>query len=241
MNKETILKEIRRLAAAHGGVPPGRLVSESEAGIREASWRGVYWTKWSEAIKEPGFEPNKMTVAHPKEDLLEILAQMTKKLGRFPTSTELRLKGRMEESMPSDRTFSIRLGSKAAMIAQLLEFCRGRQGFDDVLAICQSALAQTPDDAEHGPVSPDGDGEVYLLKSGRRYKFGFTNDLDRRIRELAHQTAEEIAKVHSIRTDDPSGIEAYWKRRFAAKCVHNEWFTLDAKDVAAFRRRKKFM
>lgn len=61
------------------------------------------------------------------------------------------------------------------------------------------------------------------------------------IRELAHQTAEPIGTFHSIRTDDPSGIETYWKRRFADKCVHNEWFELTAKDVAVFKRRKKFM
>jgi len=240
MTKETILKEIRRLAAANGGVPPGRLVLESEAGINESAWCGKYWAKWSDAVREAGFEPNKMTTAYPRDHLLGILAQMAKEVGHIPTIAELRLRGQSRQGMPTDKTFG-RLGSKNARIAQLLDYCRNRQDFDDVVEICQRALAQTPEDTESGSASTDGDGEVYLLKSGRRYKFGFTNDLDRRIRELAHQTAEEIAKVHSVRTDDPSGIEAYWKRRFAAKCVHNEWFTLGAKDVAAFRRRKRFM
>lgn len=133
------------------------------------------------------------------------------------------------------------MGSKPEQLAQVLVYCRSRQGYDDVIAICERAVTTSPEDSQDGTASSEGDGIVYLLKSGRRYKIGFTKDLDQRISQLAHQTSEPINKVHSIRTDDPSGIEAYWKRRFADKCVHNEWFTLTAKDVAAFKRRKKFM
>jgi hypothetical protein len=240
ITKETILAEIRRLAKSNGGVPPGRLTLESESGIRETAWRGVYWAKWSEAVREAGFEPNKVTAAYPNEHLLELLAQVTRELGHVPTYSELRLKTRTAPGFPAEKTFA-RLGSKPEQVAQVLVFCRSRQGYDDVITICERAVAALPEDGQDSTASTEGDGIVYLLKSGRRYKFGFTNDLERRIRELTHQTSEPINKVHSIRTDDPSGIEAYWKNRFASKCVHNEWFTLTAKDVAAFKRRKKFM
>jgi hypothetical protein len=241
-SKEEILTQIRRLATANGGIAPGRLTLESESGIRESDWSGVYWARYSDAVREAGFEPNKLNTAYKADHVLEILARVTRELGHIPTYPELALQARSQKGFPAGKTFG-RLGSKTEQTEKLLAFCRKQSGFSDVLTICEAALAAIPKNEENSGNIPSGEsnGVVYLFKSGRRYKFGFTNDADRRIRELAHQTAEPINKVHSIQTDDPSGIEAYWKRRFAAKCVHNEWFILDAKDVAAFRRRKKFM
>jgi len=216
VNKETILKEIRRLAAANGGVAPGRLALETETGIRESTWKGVYWVKWNEAVKEAGFEPNKMVTAYSKEQLLEALGQLAKEIGHIPTEADIRMKARKESGFPTGKTFA-RLGSKPERIALLRDYCRDRPGFEDVGVFSESALNSLPKMSEDAPVSSDADGFVYLIKSGRHYKIG--------------------------RTDDPSGIEAYWLRRFAAKRVRpdGEWFALSASDVAAFRRRKTFM
>lgn len=79
------------------------------------------------------------------------------------------------------------------------------------------------------------------MKSGRHYKIGRSNSTGRRAYELAVQLPEKLSLVHAIETDDPVGIERYWHERFATKRANGEWFALTKADVAAFRRRRKFM
>ena len=78
-----------------------------------------------------------------------------------------------------------------------------------------------------------------MLRSGRKYKIGKSTDPSRRFREVRLELPVETVQVHAIATDDPTGIETYWLRRFAAKRIRNtEFFTLDAEDVRAFMLRK---
>ena len=81
-------------------------------------------------------------------------------------------------------------------------------------------------------------GYVYLLKAGRFYKIGRTNALGRRERELVIQLPEAAKVIHSIKTDDPAGIEEYWHRRFHERRRNGEWFDLTANDLAAFSTAK---
>ena len=69
MNKLHILDEIRRAAAANGGVPLGRRRFRNETGIKESDWYGKFWRSWGEAVREAGYQPNKVQTAFA-EDLV---------------------------------------------------------------------------------------------------------------------------------------------------------------------------
>lgn len=123
------------------------------------------------------------------------------------------------------------------MISKIAEFCRSREGFQDVLAMC-GVEAHTDNKSQDEPEDGGEIGFVYLFKCGRFYKIGRSNAAGRREYELAIQMPEKATMVHQIRTDDPAGIEDYWHRRFAASRKNGEWFDLSASDVKKFKRRK---
>ena len=60
-------------------------------------------------------------------------------------------------------------------------------------------------------------GEVYLYKRGKYYKIGHSKDPVRRGKEMRLELPEPLKLIHSFKTDDPSGVEAYWHKRFENK------------------------
>lgn len=236
MNKQKILEEIRRTAGANGGIPLGRERFERETGIKESDWAGRFWVRWSEAVMEAGFEPNKLNTPHQDEFLLEKYVSLIRELGRFPVQCELIMKRRTDPEFPSETTYR-RFGGKSQLIGKVAEYCRGKTGYEDISALCETTTTteEEPDDEEDSEVEF---GFVYLIKSGRHYKIGRSNAVGRREREIALQLPEKANTVHVISTDDPPGIEAYWHQRFADRRKNGEWFELSAADIKAFRRRK---
>jgi len=237
MTKDHIVAEIRRTAAQNAGKPLGRQRFLAETGIRESDWAGKYWIRWREALAEAGFGPNQLQSAFPDADLLAPLAALAKELGRFPVRAEIKIRRRTDPSFPSVNTFN-RFGGQKALAARLREFCLAR-GEEGLASLCFPTLESSPDTERAPEPAKDSEpGFVYLMKSGRFYKIGRSNAVGRRERELAIQLPEKAKVVHSIRTDDPIGIEEYWHKRFDERRKNGEWFELTAQDVSAFRRRK---
>ncbi len=59
MDKQDILREIKRIGEANGNAP-GRVVFERETGIRESEWYPHFWLRWNDALAEAGFAPNQL-------------------------------------------------------------------------------------------------------------------------------------------------------------------------------------
>jgi hypothetical protein len=235
-SKSQIVAEIKRAAQANGGAPLGKRRFETETGIRESDWSGRYWARWTDAVAEAGYTPNKRTAAWDRDELLRPLAILARKIGRFPTRAEMRLANRTS-SFPDSGLAHV-FGARAPQIDALMDFCQREPTYADVLPLLDAPKSKAVGDAEKAASHDEPIGHVYLLRSGRYYKVGRSNAVGRRERELQIQLPERASVVHSIKTDDPVGIERYWHERFSERRKNGEFFQLTAEDIRAFRRRK---
>ena len=241
MDREQILEEIKRLATERGGEAPGREAFARATGVRMSDWYPHIWLRWGDALAEAGYAPNQLQTKVSDEVLIEKYIGLVKELGRVPVEGEIRRKSRNDQSFPSHTVFK-RFGGKEKLVDAVAAYCRKTSGFEDVLALCVERSKALP------PLAANREREqkiatefVYLMKSGPHYKIGRTNSLGRRGSELAIKIPIPPTTIHSIETDDPIGVEAYWHRRFAEKRGEGEWFALSPEDVKAFKRWKRIV
>lgn len=232
--REKILTEIKRLTEANGGQPPGWNTFSKSTGIRIHEWRGVYWTKWSDATRDAGFEPNSRVAAYGDDYFLKKLAESARHFGAIPNTIQMAMYRRTDPTFPARQTFNANFVSRTEMLACLAQWARKDEAYADVAAM----LADISSSSETETKTVATEGLVYLIKSGAHYKIGRSDELERRVKEIRIALPEAASLIHSIRTDDPGGIEAYWHRRFADRRANGEWFKLTTSDVAAFKRRK---
>jgi hypothetical protein len=238
ITKQDILEAIRRTTKENGGKPLGVDRFEKETGINPYDW-GKYWARFGDAQKEAGFSPNQLQGAYDNNFLFEKIIGLARKIGRFPTYREIEVERSSDAELPNKGVF-YRFGAKEGFVSKIMEYCRGKSGYEDIVELCESVL-EKPNKKENDNGNNISMGEVYLLKSGRYYKVGKTNDTVRRGNEIRIQLPEKMNLIHSIRTDDPSGVEAYWHRRFEAKRMQGEWFDLNSADIKAFKRWKRII
>ena len=241
LSKEYILSEIRRTAKENGGKPLGEARFESESGIKPYDW-GRFWVKFGDAQQEAGYLPNQFQSAYADEILIEKLVNLTNKLGKFPGQRERIVARNSDNTFPSNSAFR-RFGSTEEQLAKKVwEYCRDKEGCGEIVRICRSII-EKPSKREQLSYqeSEEKIGEVYLFKSGKYYKIGRTNDTVRRGAEIRIQLPENLDLVHSIKTDDSSGIEAYWHKRFEAKRMNGEWFDLSPADIKSFKHWRRIV
>lgn len=242
MDKQEIIEEIRRTAKGNKGKALGQERFVKETAIKKSDWYPYHWLRWSDAIKEANLAPNQLSTAINKDVAIEKLVGLIKEIGHFPVAGEFRIKARQDSMFPSHGVFE-KFGGKKKLAAAVVSYCRTNGGLEDVIGICTEHIGEdeSASTENNAIVNEAGDGFVYLMKSGRYYKIGRTDAVGRRHSEIKTQMPENVEVVHHIRTDDPSGIEAYWHKRFSAKRKNGEWFDLTRADINAFKRRKKFM
>ena len=239
MSPESILKEIQRTAKENGGTPLGKDRFFHETGIKPHDWLGKYWARWGEAIREAGFSPNKLQVAIDERVLFDKYIGLVRELGHLPVEGELRLQTRRDTAFPNSKTYSSRFGLKLDLVRKLAAYCGERGEVKDVALLCKAYLASNEETLEENGHHKEQPGYVYLLKMGRAYKIGKTFNPIRREGEIVLQLPEKSEPVHTIQTDDPSGIESYWHTRFAEKRKEGEWFALTPADIHAFKRWRR--
>ncbi|MBK7360947.1 MAG: GIY-YIG nuclease family protein [Micavibrio sp.] len=243
--KQHILSEIKRTAEKNGGKPLGMGQFFQATGIKRDDWLGKAWNdwnRWSDVQAEADYTPNQFQGAYGQDILIEKLITFIRTLGHFPMKVEFKRESARNEHFPDYATFAKNLGKKKSMIEAVKNFCRQTPDeYQDILEICEPLITghttSVEEDVEDFRDQEDF-GFVYLMKSGKNYKIGCTKALDRRQYEIGIQLPEKIEPIHSIRTDDPSGIETYWHNRFKDKHLNGEWFNLTALDVRVFKKRK---
>ena len=237
MDKDEIISEIIRTAEENGGVPLGRNRFHKVTNVNSSDWYGKYWSKWNDAVREEGYEPNRMNSAFDSIFLLQKYSELVNELGRVPTAPELRMKARNDESFPSQNTFA-RFGSKKQLVGHLVEFSKSHKEFSHLTELLEKTPHELPSDVQDETTATDQTGYVYLMQFGTEYKIGTSSNVDRRFRELKTQMPYEGKVIHTIETGDPEGIEAYWHGYFSEKRLKGEWFKLSASDVKYFKKGK---
>ncbi len=238
MQREEILAEMKRTAIENGGKPLGTARFENATGIGESDWLR-YWPRFGDLQRDAGFEPNQLQGAYDDAYLFEKLVGLTREQQKFPTFRELVTKGHNDPHFPSATVFQ-RLGNKKQLVAMLVAYCADQPEYADVIKLLEPYIEINLADGTDN-VEPNNEkssyGFVYLVKGHPgEYKIGRTNLVDRRLSELGATASIEQELVCEIKTDDPSGVEAYWHRRFQEQRMRGEWFRLSPADVKAFKR-----
>jgi hypothetical protein len=116
-----------------------------------------------------------LQTAYSEDFLIEKFIDLGRELGHFPVITEVKMKARSDDGFPWHSTFA-RFGSKQKFAAKVLNYCNGRTGHEDMIALCTPIATVAQDDANKSekahPVVP---GSSTYRGGGRNLKRGWVS------------------------------------------------------------------
>ncbi|MEX2306144.1 MAG: GIY-YIG nuclease family protein [Pirellulales bacterium] len=246
ISREEIVAEIQKFVAANDGKIPGESTFVSATRIKQSVWKGRYWVRWTDAVREAGYDPNSMKRKIPDEEILACLAKFITELGYFPVLDEIKLHARKTSGSPAWATIQKRYGGMPETAAALLKF--SRQTEDTVLEnLCKARLERESlkpvpaSSGQHNKVAKVGFVYLKYSPSLRLYKIGKANHPNKRGAGISLLLPEDLLPKHEIRTDCPFILEKYWGNRFRDKKKQGEWYDLNSSDVEAFKKRREFI
>ncbi len=207
-----------------------------ETHIAEHQWKGRFWARWSDALTEAGLGPNAWNQRLDTDDVLLNFVKAVRQHGKIPTEAEFELCRRTDSTLPSWNTIRGHFGNRTGLIAALAKLVAVDENYADIKAMLP--LNTSPAPSKPSIINKTPEGFVYLIKSGDHYKIGQTENIERRFKEIGISLPDKATIIHTIRTDDPPGIETYWHNRFKEKRANGEWFKLSSLDISAFKKRK---
>lgn len=140
-----------------------------------------------------------------------------------------------DSAIPSPKVLQVNFDGRDGLVRALADYVGNAPNYAYIIAMLP---APSPKRRAASQAAKAADGSVYLIRSGDFFKIGRSDELERRVKEIRVALPDAAALLHTITTDDPPGIEAYWHRRFADRRANGEWFRLSPADVKAFMRRK---
>lgn len=234
--KEEILTKLKKYAKENDNTTPGETVFIEYADITIYD-RMKYWSNYGELVREAGLTPNKFDKTKYKyEQLCKLFIKVMRNKNKWPTRGDLDVLHHRDSNFPNSATFYKKLGLSADLAKTIIKFVEDKDGYDDVVSICKSAIEKFGDKED---LSGEDFGYVYLGKRGALYKVGETVDLPRRKVQMETLQPDDFEYLHVIKTDDRKNVEGYWLNRFKKKIVKSEWFKLNSSDIKAFKRWKK--
>lgn len=236
LTREFIIETYQNVVKNCGGRVVGLRVFERKTGISAAYWWGGYWRSWTEFQADAGFEPNRRPPRHTEEFLVRRFVELAMEMGKLPTHADMRIRSRQDPSFPSPSAFTRRTRYDV-MLRKVADYCEGKPELAALVEWVEQrrgwviARRSKPGRAQ---------GIVYMLreKDCFLYTLRKARGCGARFRRSAARLSCRPETVHVIDTDDPEGIERYWRQRFKSKLLPGGRYRLLPDDLGAFRKRK---